>query len=65
MLHLEQTIHGLRTLGIDIVGQERSIDTWIGGQFLLVELLDDVQRGLCGETELLVAIHLQRCQVVE
>ena len=64
-LRLEEAVHGLRTFRVDIVGQESGVDTRIGGQFLFVELLDDVQRHLGREPELLVAVHLQRGEVVE
>ena len=65
MLHLEESVHGLWTLGIDVIGQEGGVNTRIGRQFLLVELLNDVQCSLCREAKLLVTVHLQGCQVVE
>ncbi len=64
-LGLKQAVHHLRTLGVDIVAQELGVDTRIGGQLALVKCLDGVQRHLGTHAELTVAVHLQRCQVVE
>ena len=64
-LHLEEPVHGLGALAIDIVGQKGGVHTGIGGQLLLVELLDEVQRHLGRKTVFLVAVHLQRGEVVE
>ena len=60
-----QSVHDLRALGIDIVRQEGGIDTRIGGELLLIETLDELQRGVGREAELLVAIYLQARQVIE
>ena len=52
-------------LGIDIVGQEGGVDAGIGGEFVFVELLNDLQ-GLFGTVaQLLVALHLQSGEVEE
>ena len=64
-LSLEEAVHDLRTLGIDIVAEEGGINTRIGGQLHLVELLDEVERHLGRKAELTVAVHLQRGEVVE
>ena len=64
-LHLEQSVHCLRAFSIHIIRQEGGIHTRIGGQFLFVELLDNVQRHLSREPEFLVAVHLQRGQVIQ
>ena len=55
----------MRTLRIDIVRKILRIDTWIGGVFLLVKRLNEVERHLCREAELAVAVHLQRSEVIE
>ena len=62
---LEEPVHGLRALGVDVVAQEGGVHARIGGQLHLVELLDEVQRHLGREAELAVAVHLQRREVVE
>ena len=36
-------LHDARNLRIDVVAQVSGIDTWIGGEFLLIEALDEVQ----------------------
>ena len=64
-LGLKQAVHHLRTLGVDVVAQELGVDTRIGGQLALVKRLDGVQCHLGTHAELTVAVHLQRCQVVE
>ena len=62
---LEKAVHRLRTLRVNIVGKIARIDTRIGRDFLFVELLDEVQRHLSRKPEFLVAIDLQRGQIVE
>ena len=64
-LRLVETVHGLRTLRVDVVREVLRVDTRIGGEFLLVECLDEVQRRLGRESELAVAVDLQRGEVVE
>ena len=64
-LCLEQSVHDLRTLRIDVVGEILRVDTRIGGQFAFVERLYEVERLFGTHPELTVAVHLQRCQVVE
>ena len=64
-LHLEDPIEDLRTLGIDIIAEILRIDTRIGGVFVLIERLDEVERHFGGEAKLLVAVHLQRREVIE
>ena len=60
-----QPIHDGRTLGVDVVRQELGVYTRIRGEFLLVERLYDIEGCFGRETELFVAVHLQRGQVVE
>ena len=55
----------MRTLGIDIIAQESRVNARISGQFLLIKLLNEVQRHLRRIAELAVAIHLQRGEVIE
>ena len=62
---LEQSVHRLRALRIDVVRQVAGVHTRIGGDFLFVETLYEVERQFGREAELLVAVHLQRRQVVE
>ena len=57
-LRLVETVHGLRTLGVDVVGEVLCVDTRVGGVLFLVERLDEVQRHLGRESELAVAIDL-------
>ena len=64
-LRLEKTVHDARTLWIDIVREVSGVHTRIGGQFLLIKTLDEIQRHLGRIRELLVAIHLKRGEVVE
>ena len=55
---LEESVQDLWTLRIDIVWQECCIYTWVGSQFLLIELLDEVERCLGRETKLAITLHL-------
>ena len=64
-LCLAYTIQNLRTFRIDIVCEKLGIYTRISGIFLLVETLDELQRNIGRVGKLLVAIHLQRGEVVE
>ena len=50
---------------IDVVRQVGRVDTWVGGDLLLVERLDELQGEVGREAEFLVAVHLQRCQVIQ
>ena len=62
---LAYTIQNLRTFRIDIVCEKLGIYTRISGILLLVETLDEFQRNIGRVGKLLVAIHLQRGEVVE
>ena len=64
-LCLAHTIENLGTFGIDVVGKKLGVHTWIGCKFLLVEALYEFQRHVGRIAELLVAVHLQRGEVVE
>ena len=64
-LGLIEAVQGLRTLGVDIIREILRVDTRIGGVFLLVERLDNVQRHLCRVAELTITVYLQRGKVVE
>ena len=64
-LCLAHTIQNLRTFRIDIVCQKLGIYTRISGVLLLVETLDEFQRDIGRVSKLLVAIYLQRGEVVE
>ena len=41
-LRLVQTVHRLRTFGIDVVGEVLRVHTGIGGELLLIEGLNEV-----------------------
>ena len=58
--NIRQIGDNARTLGIDIIRQETGIDTWIAGQFLLIQALQILQCRIGRESELLVAIDLKR-----
>ena len=62
---LTHTIENLRTFGVDVVGKKLGVHTRIGSKFLLVEALYELERHVGRIAELLVAVHLQRCEVVE
>ena len=62
---LIQSVERLRTLGVDIVREVLRVHTGIGGEFFLIETLDQVQRHFCRVGELAVTVHLQRGEVVE
>ena len=64
-LCLTHSVQNLRTFRIDIVGQELGVYTRISGVLLFVETLDELQRNIGRVSKLLVAIHLQRGEVVE
>ena len=64
-LCLTHTIENLRTFGVDVVGKKLGVHTRIGSKFLLVEALYELERHVGRIAELLVAVHLQRCEVVE
>ena len=64
-LCLTYSVQNLWTFRIDIVGQKLGIYTRISGVLLLVETLDELQRNIGRVSKLLVAIHLQRGEVVE
>ena len=56
-----QSVEYLRTLGVHVVGQEGGIYSRIGGEFLLIERLYELQGKVGAEPILLVALHLQAC----
>ena len=56
---LIETIQCLRTFRIDIIAEVLRVHTGIGGVFLLIETLDEVERHLGREGILTVAVHLQ------
>ena len=62
---LVQAVQRLRALGVDVVREVQGVHTRVGGVLLLVEALDEVECHLSRVAELPVAVHLQRCQVVE
>ena len=64
-LGLIQPVERLRALGVDIVGEVLRINTGVGGIFLLVQTLNEVERHLGRIAELAVTIHLQRGKVVQ
>ena len=64
-LCLTHSVQNLRTFRIDIVGQELGVYTRISSILLLVETLDELQRNIGRVSKLLVAIYLQRGEVVE
>ena len=64
-LCLTYSVQNLRTFRIDIVCEKLGIYTRISGVLLLVETLDELQRNIGRVGKLLVAIHLQRGEVVE
>ena len=53
------------TFGIYVVAQKLGINTGICREFFLIQALYDIERHLGTHRVFLVAIHLQRCQVVE
>ena len=55
---LVEAVERLRTLRVDIVGEVLRIHTGVGGVFLLVEALDEVERHLGREGELTVTVYL-------
>ena len=64
-LCLAHAVQYLRTLGIDVVREVLRVHTGIGGEFLLIQALYQLQRHVGGIAELLVAVYLQRGEVVE
>ena len=54
-----------RYLRIDIVTQISRIHTGIGRQPFLIQRLYQLQRLLCRKTILLIAVDLQRCQIIQ
>ena len=58
-LRLIEAIQCLRTFRIDIIAEVLRVHTGIGGVFLLIETLDEVERHLGREGILTVAVHLQ------
>ena len=60
-----EPVHDAWTLGIDVVGEELGVDTRVSSELLLIERLDNVKRHLGRVTELLVAVYLERGEVVE
>ena len=64
-LGLVETVHGLRTLGVDVIREVLGVHTRIRRVFLLIQCLDEVQCHLGRKAEFAVAVHLQTRQVVE
>ena len=53
----------LRHFRIYIVRQKSGVHPWVGGQFLLIQALNNLKRLLGAVTKTLVALHLQACKV--
>ena len=64
-LRLVETVECLWTFGVNVIREILCVYTGIGGVFLLVERLNEVEGHLCGEPELAVAVNLQRGKVVK
>ena len=62
---LAHAVEYLRALGVDVVRQVLGVHTRIGSYFLLVEALYEFEGHVCRIAELLVAVYLQRGEVVE
>ena len=62
---LRQSVEYGGTLGVYVVRQVLGVYTWVGGELLLIEGLDDVEGHLGRVAELLVTVNLQRCEVIE
>ena len=60
-----EPVHDAWTLGIDVVGEELGVDTRVSSELLLIERLDNVKRHLGRVAELLIAVYLERGEVVE
>ena len=58
-----QPLQDARTLGVDVVAEVGGVHAGIGGNLLLVEGLDELQRVVGRVGKLLVALHLQRGEV--
>ncbi len=58
-----QPVEYLRALRVNVVGQEGGVNTWVGGELLLVEALNGLKREVCAEVEALVALHLKGGEV--
>ena len=56
---LAHAVEYARTFGIDVVGEVLRVDAGIGGEFLLVKPLDELQRHIGREAVLPVAVDLQ------
>ena len=56
---LIEAIQSLWTFRIDIIAEVLRVHTGIGGVFLLIETLDEVERHLGREGILTVTVHLQ------
>ena len=58
-------VHDLSALGVHIIGQEARIYTGVGGKFLFVKTLNELERKVRGITKLFIAIHLKGSEVVK
>ena len=65
MLYLKESVHRRRTFRVDIITQELGIYTWVGGEFLLVQTLNGVERLFGTHGEFTVAVHLQGGQIIK
>ena len=65
MLYLKESVHRRRTFRVDIITQELGIYTGIGGEFLLVQTLNGVERLFGTHGEFPVAVHLQGGQIIK
>ena len=63
--HILDAVKDAAAFWIDILWEEGSVHTGIGGHFSLIELLDELQRKVGPIAELAVAFHLERGEVEE
>ena len=52
-------------LGVKVIGQVTGVNSWIGGELLLVQTLDGLQGVFCRIAVPFVAVNLEGCQVIE
>ena len=64
-LIVAQALEYVGAFGINIIAQECCIHTWVCGNLLFVQRLYCLQCLFCRQSELLVAIDLQRCKVIQ
>ena len=60
-----EVIKDLRTLGVDILSNIRSIYTRVGDQLSLIECLDRAERLIGRESQFLIRLNLERGKVKE